>query len=603
MPPLRGVAPKHSDVFEQHREHVGWEAWDFFENAFSQARFVFEHASFFLPALEPLFKPCGERRLPNRGDRLQERGGEHQPRAHAKESPAGNAKGAAATGAIEPREPMFAAGHKCDEQADDHRGREQMGGAAVEHPRQKSEQRNGQQRQWRQGGGVGGRRWAGGYRGFHAAELPVFPVQISCGIGAPHLEEVEAVDAGFFIGRFAGQCEVQRVAFAREGAFKIIRVVSDPNFFRGGLVFGIHQRHPSAEKQAVRLFGQRVIGTGLGRESERAACQPGRAECVQQHHLRFGQWRQQRGLGLGGKFGGSAAQQGAAAGEIQPGQAGAQVGLQKMVEVWAQLPHLARAAAEVKVADFWLQMIKRAAREAGFQFRHMIGKPATERLGVHIFGLALRGVVSRERGEFSSPMFLERRKIHHRQKPRQQNHLRAQARRMAHGGGPIAGEAAAAERGGKGCIKMTARLRETEEAEKEHVGHQHGGEETRRRARAFHPVRERAGEPIAGQKRELRDFGFGEQAIREIHHAGLERLLAGGFRLEVNFHRVTHRQQQQHGGGLEERAIEKARHGHGDPAAEHRRQHDEHRHEWRREHIKIPVRMLMNAEGEQQRCH
>ena len=98
---------------------------------------------------------------------------------------------------------------------------------------------------------------------------------------------------------------------------------------------------------------------------------------------------------------------------------------------------------------------------------------------------------------------------------------------------------------------MTARFSEAEEAKKKHVGHEHAGEEHGRRTRAFHPVRERAGEPIAGQKRELRDLGFGEQAVCEINHACFERLLAGGFRLEINLHRITHRQQQQHGGGLE----------------------------------------------------
>ena len=94
-----------------------------------------------------------------------------------------------------------------------------------------------------------------GYWSSHAAELPVFPVELFGGIGAPHLEEVYALYAGFFFGRFSGQSEAQRIALAREGAFKIFAVIGDLNFFPGGLVVGIHQRHLTAEKQAVDLFG------------------------------------------------------------------------------------------------------------------------------------------------------------------------------------------------------------------------------------------------------------------------------------------------------------------------------------------------------------
>ena len=83
----------------------------------------------------------------------------------------------------------------------------------------------------------------------------MFPVKLFGGIGAPHLEEVYALYAGFFFGRFSGQSEAQRIALAREGAFKIIAVIGDPNFFPGGFVVGVHKCHLAAEKQAVDLFG------------------------------------------------------------------------------------------------------------------------------------------------------------------------------------------------------------------------------------------------------------------------------------------------------------------------------------------------------------
>ena len=82
-----------------------------------------------------------------------------------------------------------------------------MGGTTVEHPCQQGHKRNGQQYQWRQGGGLSRWRRVSGYWSSHAAELPVFPVELFGGIGTPHLEEVYAVYAGFFFGRFSRESE------------------------------------------------------------------------------------------------------------------------------------------------------------------------------------------------------------------------------------------------------------------------------------------------------------------------------------------------------------------------------------------------------------
>ena len=153
------------------------------------------------------------------------------------------------------------------------------------------------------------------------------------------------------------------------------------------------------------------------------------------------------------------------------------VGIDEVLQVWAELLHFAGRTALAHVAQSGLKGIQRAAGKLRLELCHLIGDPASQVLPRNVRRYFLRSVGFIEWGQPLVPVFFQRMEIDNRQEPRQENQLCAKARDKPGGAAPVAGQTSATERGEEGLVKIFARLSESEKPEEQDVGNEHEHEE------------------------------------------------------------------------------------------------------------------------------
>ena len=164
---------------------------------------------------------------------------------------------------------------------------------------------------------------------------------------------------------------------------------------------------------------------------------------------------------------------------------------------------------------------------------------------------------------------------------------------------PDAGAALHASRGG--VVAQIAEAGEGEKAEEQDVAEEHEGEKTGESERAFGPLQNAGGKPVAGQKRELREAGFLEELVKDGEDAGFEHFVADGLGTPVKGGEGQSTDGHHEGGDLEGAAIQVAGEVQREPGTGHPGQHDEEQNQQQGDRIKMPGDVARQAERDEQR--
>lgn len=166
---------------------------------------------------------------------------------------------------------------------------------------------------------------------------------------------------------------------------------------------------------------------------------------------------------------------------------------------------------------------------------------------------------------------------------------------------PAGPDAGAALDGGDAFEERSAEPRESQETEKADMTHQNQEEEARQGHNAFTPLNDAGGEPIAGQKRKLREARFDEQLVEHFQDASLQKVVGRGLRLPPGTGQDRQQPQADEGSDLKTAPVQIAGELNREPGTGDSRQGDEKRDQDQGDDVEMPRDTARQPKRSQQR--